>query len=192
MKFSLQKIVKKVVPAANRTVHDLSIRGSESYCVSKDNLVVHNCTTRHETGFTIPMFTCIRDISASLPQIPLIADGGCNHHGDIAKAIVAGASLVMAGSMFAACSDSPAPHSAAIKIKDGFEIREKLKVYYGSASYMNGNETNIEGTSRLLEEKLNTYLQELSDIKGALQSAASYGGCRTIQELRGKDIWRGR
>lgn len=148
------------------------------------------CTTRHETGFTMPMFSCVKWIHSVAPNVPIIADGGCNYHGDIAKAIVAGADLVMAGSMFAACSDSPAPSSIATEIKDGFEVKKKIKIYYGSASYLNGNEKNIEGTSRLLEEKEVTYEQELQNIEGALRSAASYAGVSELWCMRGAPIWR--
>jgi GMP reductase len=62
------------------------------------------CTTKDKTGFTMPMFSCIR----SLPvHIPVIADGGIRCNGDVTKALVAGAKMVMCGSMFAKLTDSP-------------------------------------------------------------------------------------
>ena len=71
--------------------------------------------------------------------IPIIADGGVKCNGDIAKALVAGANMVMAGGLFASCSDSPAE---TIKM-DG----KIYKAYFGSASAQNkGHNNHIEGT----------------------------------------------
>lgn len=82
------------------------------------------CTTYGKTGNGLPMFTCVEECAHDLaglpfftpepkdednvPDIPIIADGGIRTNGDIAKALVAGAKMVMIGSMFAACEDSPA------------------------------------------------------------------------------------
>ena len=121
------------------------------------------CTTRFQTGFHIPMFTALQECS-DIAKTPLFADGGVNHYGDIAKALVAGATWVMAGSMFASCSDSPAP------------TINGRKVYYGSASSHNkGHKNHIEGT--LLELELADTLEErLNQITQALQSSISYAG----------------
>lgn len=123
------------------------------------------CTTRFQTGFHIPMFSAL-DICSKVAQKPIFADGGVNHYGDIAKALVAGASFIMAGSMFAACSDSPAL------------VMNGKKVYYGSASsYNKGHNNHIEGT--ILDLELHSTLEErLREITQALQSSISYaGGC---------------
>ena len=87
------------------------------------------CTTKDKTGFTYPMFSCIMECAKD-KNIPIIADGGVRSNGDIAKALVAGASMVMCGSVFAACSDSPAP-----LVKDASGRR--FKQYFGSASVHN-------------------------------------------------------
>ena len=65
------------------------------------------CITKDKTGFTYPMFSCMENCSALSPCPPLIADGGVRCHGDVAKAMVAGASMVMIGSLFSQCVDSP-------------------------------------------------------------------------------------
>jgi len=65
------------------------------------------CTTKDKTGFTMPMFSCMLEC-ASNASIPLIADGGVKCNGDVAKAMSAGADMVMVGGMFAECVDSPA------------------------------------------------------------------------------------
>jgi GMP reductase len=129
------------------------------------------CTTRLETGFHMPMFSAVLECTQAA-SVPIIADGGIKHYGDIAKAIVAGATMVMAGSLFASCTDSPAP------VVDG------KKVYYGSASYQaKGKNKNIEGT--LLQISQSSTLEErLNSIKQSLQSSISYGGGTTLSSLK--------
>jgi len=129
------------------------------------------CTTKDKTGFTFPMFSCIMECAQD-NNIPVIADGGVRCNGDITKAIVAGATMVMCGSIFAACSDSPAP---VVKDSSG----HRYKQYYGSASIHNKVEKrNIEGTMKLMEADTTTYMEKLEEIEQDLQSAISYaGGC---------------
>jgi len=121
------------------------------------------CTTRLQTGFHVPMFTAVYDCSRAV-TIPVIADGGIKYYGDIAKALAAGATTTMAGSLFASCSDSPAP------------TVNGRKVYFGSASFSAKKENkHIEGTLLELEQGV-TLEQRLSEIKQALQSSISYAG----------------
>ncbi len=136
------------------------------------------CTTRYETGFGLPMFSTILDcaraetfIPASNNKIvlpnrkcPIIADGGIQRIGDIAKALVAGADMVMAGGLFASCEDSPA------------EIINGQKQYHGSTSFaIKGENKHIEGRTVQLAPS-NTYESRIEEIKMALQSAISYAG----------------
>ena len=67
------------------------------------------CTTRVVTGVGVPQVTAVYEASlATKPAgVPLIADGGMKHSGEIAKALVAGADAVMVGSMLAGCEESP-------------------------------------------------------------------------------------
>lgn len=67
------------------------------------------CTTRIVTGVGVPQITAISDAAEALAErgIPVIADGGIRYSGDIAKAIAAGASCVMVGSMFAGTEEAP-------------------------------------------------------------------------------------
>lgn len=129
------------------------------------------CTTRFQTGFHIPMFTALQEC-ASVANSPIFADGGINHYGDIAKALVAGASWIMAGSLFAACSDSPAM------------VMNGKKVYYGSASaYNKGHNNHIEGT--ILDLEPHSALDErLIEIQQALQSSISYSGGKDLNSLK--------
>ena len=127
------------------------------------------CTTKDKTGFTMPMFTCIQECATKVNGIPIIADGGISCNGDIAKALVAGASMVMAGGMFAKCLDSP----AEVTLVDN----RLQKVYYGSASAENKNHNrNIEGTTRNLQQSSMTYAEKLQEIQQDIQSSISYGG----------------
>ena len=129
------------------------------------------CTTKDKTGFTYPMFSCILECTKDR-NIPIIADGGIRCNGDIAKALVAGATMVMCGSIFAACTDSPAP---TVKDSSG----RRYKQYYGSASIHNKmDKKNIEGTMKLMDTDSFTYEEKLLEITQDLQSAISYaGGC---------------
>jgi IMP dehydrogenase len=67
------------------------------------------CTTRVVTGVGVPQITAVHDaaLAARPAGVPVIADGGLKHSGDIAKAIVAGASSVMVGALLAGCEEAP-------------------------------------------------------------------------------------
>jgi GMP reductase len=138
------------------------------------------CSTKYKTGFTCPMFSCIKDC-ASIATVPLIADGGIQHNGDIAKALVAGASFGMAGGMFAACYDSPAeivypgPNNSSACYS---------KRYFGSASHQNkGERRHIEGFEVLLKGNEMRYMEKLEEITQDLQSAVSYAGGTDLSSM---------
>lgn len=121
------------------------------------------CTTRFETGFHLPTATSLLECQYGKKK-PIIADGGIKHHGDIAKALTFGATMVMSGGWFASCIDSPA------KIVNG------KKVYRGSTSYeLKGHKRHVEGRQLELAEGT-TFEQRLTEIKEALQSSISYAG----------------
>jgi GMP reductase len=130
------------------------------------------CTTYNATGFGS------RGIQASIVELcsnaaktaKIVADGGVNHHGDIAKSLVLGASMVMIGGMFSGLSDSP---GTVIQDANG----QLYKEFYGSASAHQSNKQNrIEGTKKLIPLKPHSILQEMKQIEESLQSAISYGG----------------
>lgn len=133
------------------------------------------CTTKDKTGFTLPMFSCVRNIYDKYPNIPLIADGGIRCNGDVAKALVAGADMVMAGGIFAQLIDSPAK---TIKGADGLKYKE----YYGSASsYNKGHNRNVEGTLVCIPAENMTYKGKLVEMTQDLQSSISYSGCKNLK-----------
>jgi len=136
-----------------------------------------SCITKLKTGFFTPMFSIVKNIRESCDSsVKLIADGGIQHNGDIAKALVAGADFVMAGSIFAQCVDSPG------------EIINGEKVYFGSASAENkGFKKNVEGKKMLLPTNGFTYFEKLKEIQEDLQSSMSYAGAQSLSDLMGVD-----
>lgn len=160
------------------------------------------CTTYGKTGFGSPMFSTILECSnhkkdyaippanageetyfTNYQKIPILADGGIRTNGDIAKAIVAGASLVMAGGLFAATKDSPSQNVHVIeeyRSGDG-SVRERKKithkVYYGSASEYNTHSSHhIEGTRIELPVDRWNYAEKLVELEEDLQSSIAYSG----------------
>ena len=176
------KIIKDNLPKTKVIAGNVATRNGVEYLAmaGADAVKVgigggYACTTKDKTGFTYPMFSCIMECAnneGSNFDIPIIADGGVRCNGDIAKALVAGAKMVMCGSIFAACSDSPAP-----VVKD--IAGRRYKQYYGSASIHNKiDKKNIEGTMKLMDTDSFTYEEKLLEITQDLQSAISYaGGC---------------
>tara|TARA_A200000159_G_C7285801_1_gene323518 strand:+ start:227 stop:1183 length:957 start_codon:yes stop_codon:yes gene_type:complete len=138
------------------------------------------CTTKDKTGFTMPMFTCVQQCSKvtfdNETFVPIIADGGIRSNGDIAKSLVAGAKMSMAGSIFASCTDSPA---SIINING-----VNHKAYFGSASAENkGHSNNIEGKLNKIPNNGMTYGEKLNEITQDLQSSISYAGGDNILSL---------
>jgi GMP reductase len=133
-----------------------------------------SCRTRNKTGFYRPMFSCIQSCSA-VAKKPIIADGGVREHADIAKAVAAGASYVMAGSLFAGYDQS----AGDIVEVDG----RRYKEYYGNASeFAKGHRKHIEGAKIHIEYKgdMDHLLKEL---KEDLQSSISYASGNKLYDL---------
>ncbi|POZ63451.1 GMP reductase [Chromobacterium alticapitis] len=133
------------------------------------------CITKNKTGFHRPMISTVRDCVGAV-KIPVIADGGIVEHGDIAKALVCGAKMVMAGSLFAGYDESAG---------DIVEISGKhYKEYFGSASQFNkGAYVNVEGKKILVEYK-GSIPKLLRELQEDLQSSVSYAGGSTLSALR--------
>lgn len=139
------------------------------------------CTTKDKTGFTMPMYTCVAQCTLASP-VPVIADGGITCNGDIAKALQARAAMVMAGGLFASCTDSPA---ASLEI-DGV----LHKAYFGSASFENKHtRKHIEGKLKNITSSGMTYKHKLAEIEEDLQSSISYAGGNDLAALRDVDYY---
>ena len=169
------KLVKKCLPktfviagnvATSDAVKALTAWGADCAKVGIGQGYV--CTTKDKTGFTRPMFSCVEDCARN-KSIPIIADGGIRCNGDITKALTAGADMVMAGSIFSQCVDSPAASTVV-----GGRI---YKQYFGSASEHNKKERkHIEGVMKEVPSNNLTYKEKLEEIKQDLQSSISYAG----------------
>lgn len=135
------------------------------------------CITKLKTGFGTGgwQLAAIR-LCAKAARKPIIADGGIRNHGDIAKSIRFGASMVMIGSLFAGHEESPGD----TMVKDGKVYKE----YFGSASeFQKGNRQHVEGKKIWVEHK-GPLMDTLIEIEQDLQSAISYAGGRNLEALR--------
>ncbi|MFD1672479.1 GMP reductase [Agrilactobacillus yilanensis] len=138
------------------------------------------CITKIKTGFGTGgwQLAALR-WCAKAARKPIIADGGVRTHGDIAKSIRFGASMVMIGSLFAGHEETP----GRLVEKDG----EQFKEYYGSASaYQKGSHHNVEGKKILIPYK-GPISRTLNEMHEDLQSSISYAGGRDIDSLRTVD-----
>ncbi|WP_159910605.1 GMP reductase [Pantoea sp. 18069] len=135
------------------------------------------CITKLKTGFgTGGWQLSALKWCARVATKPIIADGGIRSHGDIAKSIRFGASMVMIGSLFAGHEESP---GTTVEV-DG----EKFKEYYGSASDFNkGEYKHVEG-KRILEPVKGTLASTLIEMEQDIQSSISYSGGKKLMDIR--------
>ena len=135
------------------------------------------CITRMKTGFgTGAWQLSALKWCARVATKPIIADGGIREHGDIAKSIRFGATMVMVGSLFAGHEESP---GATIEV-DG----KRFKEYYGSASEFNkGKRSFVEG-KRILEPIKGHLADTLTEMEEDLQSSVSYAGGTRLMDIR--------
>ena len=148
------------------------------------------CTTRVVAGIGVPQISAIMSCYevAKTYGIPIIADGGIKYSGDVTKAIAAGGSCVMMGSMFAGCEEAPGSY----ELYQG----RKYKVYRGMGSISameNGSKDRYfqENAKKLVPEGVEgrvAYKGMLEDtvfqLLGGLRSGMGYCGCATIPELQ--------
>ena len=148
------------------------------------------CTTRVVAGIGVPQISAIMEVYevAKKRGIPIVADGGIKYSGDMTKALAAGGSVCMMGSMFAGCDESPGT----------FELFQgrKYKVYRGMGSIAameNGSKDRYfqEGAKKLVPEGVEgrvAYKGSLEDVVfqlvGGIRSGMGYCGCPTIPELQ--------
>lgn len=148
------------------------------------------CTTRIVTGSGVPQLTAISECVAvaNKYKVPVIADGGVKQSGDIVKALAAGASTIMIGTLFAGCEESP-----AIPVMKG---DKKYKITRGMASLKanRDRQKNDESVKKDLKtyaaegvEAMVPYRGSVSDLipklLGGVKSGFSYSGAHTIAEL---------
>jgi len=148
------------------------------------------CTTRVVAGIGVPQITAIMDVyeTAKKYDVPIIADGGIKYSGDMAKAIAAGASVCMMGSIFAGCDESPGD----------FELFQgrKYKVYRGMGSIAameNGSKDRYfqSGAKKLVPEGVEgrvaykgTVEDTVFQLMGGLRSGMGYCGAGDVKTLQ--------
>jgi IMP dehydrogenase len=154
------------------------------------------CTTRIVTGCGVPQITAVSDAVEALKDrdVPVIADGGIRFSGDIAKALVAGASSVMVGSMLAGTEEAP----GEVELYQG----RYFKSYRGMGSLGAMDQSNgssdryfqdSDNAEKLVPEGIEgrvAYKGPIANIihqqMGGLRSAMGLTGCATIDEMRTK------
>ncbi len=150
------------------------------------------CTTRVVAGIGVPQITAVYQAAcvAARYDIPVIADGGIKYSGDIVKALAAGASVVMLGSLMAGCEEAP----GAVEIYQG----RRFKVYRGMGSLAAMEEGSKdryfqEDQKKLVPEGVEgrvPYKGSVSEtvfqMLGGVRAGMGYTGCRTIYELHEK------
>lgn len=185
---NLQVVAGNIATA--EAAHDLIKAGAD--CIKVGIGPGSICTTRVVAGIGVPQITAIMDCADVAKEygIPVIADGGIRYSGDITKALAAGADVVMIGSLFAGCEESP----GECEIYQG----RRFKVYrgMGSLSAMKAGSKDRyfqEDASKLVPEGVEgrvPYKGPLEDtvfqLVGGLKAGMGYCGARTIKELQEK------
>ena len=153
------------------------------------------CTTRVVTGAGVPQISAIQSCveAARGTGVPIISDGGVKFSGDMAKAIAAGADVVMIGSLFAGTEEAPGEvilfQGRSFKMYRGMgsigAMREGSRDRY--------SQEQIETESKLVPEGIEgrvpyrgTLAEMVTQLVGGLRSGMGYTGCRTIQEFKEK------
>ena len=152
------------------------------------------CTTRIVAGVGVPQLTAIADAVAAARAaggVPIIADGGIKYSGDVAKAVAAGASTVMIGSLFAGTDEAP----GEIILYQG----RSYKSYRGMGSIgamKDGSkdryfQADVEAPQKLVPEGIEGRVpykgplrESIYQLVGGLRSAMGYVGCASIEALR--------
>ena len=184
----IQLFAGNVATAA--ATHDLIAAGVD--CVKVGIGPGSICTTRVVAGIGVPQITAVYDAACAAKKygVPVIADGGIKYSGDIVKALAAGASTVMIGSLFAGCEESP----GETEIYQG----RQFKVYRGMGSLGamakgSGDRYFQTGTDKYVPEGVEgrvPYKGSVSDsvyqLLGGVRSGMGYCGTPTISDLQAR------
>jgi len=152
------------------------------------------CTTRIVAGVGVPQISAIDDVAKALQGtgVPLIADGGVRYSGDLAKAIVAGASTIMMGGMFAGTEESP----GEVELYQGRTFKSYRGM--GSLGAMDKGSKDRYFQDEVDAEKLvpegiegrvafkGALAPVVHQLMGGLRASMGYVGCRDIEEMKTK------
>jgi len=155
------------------------------------------CTTRVVTGAGLPQITAIRDCVRACEErgIPVVADGGIKFSGDVTKAIAAGSSSVMIGSLFAGTEESPGEtilyQGRTYKLYRGMGSLEAMREREGSRNRYFQDDEGEDLGMKLVPEGIEgrvPYKGTLSfivqQLVGGLRAGMGYLGARTLADLR--------
>jgi IMP dehydrogenase len=153
------------------------------------------CTTRIVAGVGVPQISAIQNVAEALHKldVPCIADGGIRYSGDVAKAIAAGASSVMLGSLFAGTEEAPGEielfQGRSYKSYRGMgsigAMQKGSSDRYFQDSEMNADKLVPEGVEGRVPYKGPT-VAIIHQLMGGLRASMGYTGCTTIEEMRSK------
>jgi IMP dehydrogenase len=154
------------------------------------------CTTRIVAGVGVPQITAIENVATALKGtgVPLIADGGVRYSGDISKALAAGASTVMMGSMFAGTEEAPGEvflyQGRSYKSYRGMGSVGAMKDGAADRYFQEDNSANVD---KLVPEGIEgqvpfkgSVISILHQLTGGVRSSMGYCGCLTVDELHEK------
>ncbi len=155
------------------------------------------CTTRIVAGVGVPQITAIANVAKALEAtgVPLIADGGIRYSGDVAKAIAAGASTVMMGSMFAGTEEAPGEailyQGRAYKAYRGMGSIGAMKAGSADRYFQDGAEAPSSGAEKFVPEGIEGRVPHKGPLQaiiyqlvGGVRSSMGYCGCSSIDEMR--------
>jgi IMP dehydrogenase len=190
--YDIQLVAGNVATA--RAVADLARAGVDGVKVGIGPGSI--CTTRVVSGVGVPQITAVADCAAEADKhgIPVIADGGVRHSGDITKALAAGASSIMLGSLLAGLEESPGEviiyKGRTFKAYRGMGslgamVAGSADRYSQDAERKRGGKLVPEGVEGrvLFRGPLADYVYQLV---GGVRAGMGYCGCRTIDDLRTK------
>jgi IMP dehydrogenase len=152
------------------------------------------CTTRVVTGAGVPQITAISScVKAARGKVPVISDGGVKFSGDVAKAIAAGADVVMIGSLFAGTEEAPGEvilfQGRSFKTYRGMgsigAMREGSRDRYAQDATASESKLVPEGIEGRVPYK-GTLADMVTQLVGGLRSGMGYTGCHTITEFQEK------
>ena len=151
------------------------------------------CTTRVVTGVGLPQLTAVMEGVAGAGDVPVIADGGVKYSGDIVKALAAGASTVMMGSMLAGTEESPGEslllEGRRFKMIRGMGSLSAMQDGSADRYFQEGEMSSRKFVPEGIEGRV-PYKGPVGDVLyqmiGGLRSGMGYTGCASIEELRTK------
>jgi IMP dehydrogenase len=155
------------------------------------------CTTRIVAGVGVPQISAVAEVANAMAKqsVPVISDGGIRYSGDIAKAIVAGASSVMIGSLFAGTEESPGEvelyQGRSYKTYRGMGSLAAMAQQHGSSDrYFQDSSEQLE---KLVPEGIEgrvpykgNLVAIIHQLVGGVRAAMGYTGCSNIDEMRTK------